>query len=175
MDKHNEFCFFNLTRWYQISQFRHSLNFGATKSIYFYLFNFIFFLKKFQFPGPFSFTWSIFNFLILFPFPGLISISFSFFNFSTKVVVLLTFLYRADFFDTYYGRKGCRNITALLKVENNRCGRFFLEIFWNLLEYCPPLKMSKNWENNMWVLPKDPLTFIEWKKRKWWKYRTIFW
>ena len=100
--------------------------------------------------------------------------SISFFNFSTKVVVLLTFLYRADFFDTYYGRKGCRNITALLKVKNNRCGRFFLEIFWNLLEYCSPLKMSKNWENNMWVLPKDPLTFIEWKKRNWWKYRTIF-
>ena len=24
--------------------------------------------------------------------------------------------------------------------------------------------MSKNWENNIWVLPKDPLTFIEWKK-----------
>ena len=133
--------FLNLTRWYQISQFRDSLNFGATKSIYFSLFNFILFLKKFQFPCPFEIFCpfpSIFNFLILFHFPGLISISWSFINFSTEVVVLLTFLYRADFFDTYYGRNCCRNITALLKVKNNRCGRFFLEIFWNLLEYCPP-------------------------------------
>ena len=56
-----------------------------------------------------------FNFLVIF-------------NFSTKVAVRLTFLYRADFFDTYYGRKGCRNITALVKVKNNQCGRFFLEI-----------------------------------------------
>ena len=67
---------------FQISQFRQSLNFGGSNSIYFYLSNFYPFLEGV------SISWSFFNFLVLFQFPNPFSICWSFFNF----LVLFQFL-----------------------------------------------------------------------------------